>query len=68
MSEKFAISRRGLLKTTAGVAAAASVPSFAAAAAKSADAAKTAEDTSPWIFQNPVQTPPEPWFRRANFF
>ena len=21
-----------------------------------------------WIFQNPVQTPPEPWFRRANFF
>ena len=46
MSEKFAISRRGLLKTTAGVAAAASVPSFAAAAAKSADAAKTAEDTS----------------------
>ena len=23
---------------------------------------------STWIFQNPVQTPPEPWFRRANFF
>lgn len=21
-----------------------------------------------WIFQNPVQTPPEPWFMRANFF
>ena len=23
---------------------------------------------SSWIFQNPVRSPPEPWFRRANIF